>query len=87
VPHHGSRSSSTPGFVAVVAPQLALVAAGWANRWGFPKPEVVARYRAAGAQVESTGAGGTLQFRMHPERGIERFTRWREQSRRVWRAG
>ncbi len=87
VPHHGSRSSSTPAFATAVSPSLALVPAGWANRWGFPRPEVVERYRLQGAQLEVTGTGGALQFRMSPTQGVERFSRWREASRRLWRAG
>lgn len=87
VPHHGSRSSSTPAFVAAVSPRYALVPAGWANRWGFPKPQVVECYQAAGAQLEVTGISGALQLRMSPEHGVQQLTRWREQSRRFWRAG
>ena len=40
VPHHGSATSSSPSFVAAVGAQLAIVSAGYANRWGFPRPEV-----------------------------------------------
>jgi competence protein ComEC len=87
VPHHGSRSSSSSGFVVAVAAELALVPAGWANRWGFPKPDVAERYRAQGAQVETSGISGALQLRVSPEQGVQRLTRWREQSRRLWRAG
>lgn len=87
VPHHGSRSSSTEAFVAAVSPGMALVPAGWANRWGFPKREVVMRYESIQAQVESTGTHGALQLRMSPEHGVVQFTRWREQSRCLWRAG
>ena len=32
VPHHGSRSSSSPAFVRRVAPRIALVSAGFRNR-------------------------------------------------------
>ncbi|MGH8453796.1 MAG: ComEC/Rec2 family competence protein, partial [Nevskiales bacterium] len=87
VPHHGSRSSSTSDFVAAVNPRYALVPAGWANRWGFPKAEVRERYEASGAQVETTGTHGALQLRMSPAHGVEQLTRWREQSRCFWRAG
>jgi competence protein ComEC len=87
VPHHGSRSSSTPRFVGAVAPSFALVPSGWANRWRFPRPDVVDRYRALGAQVEVTGTSGALQLRMSPALGVQRLTRWREQSQRIWRAG
>lgn len=87
VPHHGSRSSSGAEFIAAVTPALALVPAGWANRWGFPKSDVVERYRERGAQIEVTGTGGALRLRMSPEHGVRHLTRWREQSRRIWRAG
>lgn len=61
VPHHGSRTSSTPAFVAAVAPSFALVSAGWRNRFRQPAPEVVARYRAQGAAVLRTDHHGALR--------------------------
>lgn len=57
VPHHGSRSSSSPAFVAAVAPRFAVVSAGAENRFGFPAADVLARWSAAGAQVERTDGG------------------------------
>lgn len=60
VPHHGSRTSSTSSFVAGVHPQLALVAAGHDNQWGFPKPDVVARWRSAGARLAGTAGQGAI---------------------------
>jgi competence protein ComEC len=44
VPHHGSKTSSTPLFAQAVHPTLAVAQLGEHNRWGFPHPEVVARY-------------------------------------------
>ncbi|MDH5264639.1 MAG: DNA internalization-related competence protein ComEC/Rec2, partial [Betaproteobacteria bacterium] len=49
VPHHGSRTSSSPEFVDAVAPGIAIVSAGWRNRFRQPSPEVEARYRWRGA--------------------------------------
>lgn len=49
VPHHGSHTSSTPAFIAAVAPHLALIAAGYRNRFGHPRKEFLARYAHAGA--------------------------------------
>ena len=60
VPHHGSRTSSSAAFVARVAPHYAVVSAGYRNRYGFPHPDVVARYRDIGAEVLNTADHGTL---------------------------
>ncbi len=58
LPHHGSRTSSTPALLAAAAPRLALAQAGYRNRFGHPHPEVLARYRAAGIPVwQSPGCG------------------------------
>lgn len=44
VPHHASRTSSTPTFLLGVHPQLAVAQLGYENRYGFPHPEVAKRY-------------------------------------------
>jgi competence protein ComEC len=36
VAHHGSKSSSTPGFLDQVHPALALISDGWGNLYGHP---------------------------------------------------
>ena len=59
VPHHGSRSSSSPAFVQRVAPRIALISAGFRNRFGHPDPAVVARYRREG-RVLCTAEEGAL---------------------------
>jgi competence protein ComEC len=58
VPHHGSKTSSTPAFLDVVQPRTALVQAGYRNRFGHPAPEVAQRYTQRGiALVESAACG------------------------------
>lgn len=47
VPHHGSRTSSTPAFVEAVAPAVAVASVGLDNRYGHPHEEVVERYADA----------------------------------------
>ena len=47
-------------FVAATRPRYALVSAGYANRWGFPKPAVRARWAESGAAVAVTADGGAL---------------------------
>ena len=44
-PHHGSASSSTPAFLNMVRPGLAIVSAGYKNRFHHPDPLVMQRYR------------------------------------------
>ncbi len=62
VPHHGSRSSSAPAFVARAAPRLAVVSAGAHNPFGHPHPEVLDRYRIHGALVLRTDRDGTIEI-------------------------
>ena len=62
VPHHGSRTSSSPGFVEALRPVLAVVSAGRDHAFGHPHPEVVARYEAAGAVVLATGEEGGVSI-------------------------
>jgi competence protein ComEC len=51
VPHHGSRTSSSEGFLDAVQPQVAMVQAGYRSRFGHPAPEVLARYQSRGIMV------------------------------------
>ena len=60
VPHHGSAGSSSPALVVATSPCVAVVSAGAANTFGHPAPEVVRRYRDAGALVLETGRDGAV---------------------------
>lgn len=63
VPHHGSGTSSSPAFLAAVAPAVAIVTTGYRNRYGLPDANVIARYRAAGARVLDTACHGAVRVR------------------------
>jgi competence protein ComEC len=60
VAHHGSRTSSTEAFVAAARPALAVVSVGQDSPYGHPHAEVLARWRASGALVLTTGERGTI---------------------------
>lgn len=60
VPHHGSKTSSSTGFLLAVHPQLALISVGRDNAFGHPHPEVLARYSALGIPVQRTDQRNTL---------------------------
>jgi competence protein ComEC len=62
VPHHGSKTSSTPSFIASVRPEVAAFTPGYLNRFNHPRPEIVERYRAAGALNYRTDYDGALTF-------------------------
>ncbi|HEY4139367.1 MAG TPA: ComEC/Rec2 family competence protein, partial [Casimicrobiaceae bacterium] len=81
VPHHGSRTSSTPAFIAAVAPRIAVFTPGYRNRFGHPRAEIVARYARAEARLFRTDLDGavTLTFGPKTDSVVERAVK-----RRYW---
>lgn len=59
--HHGSGGSSDPAFVAATGAKLVLVSSGFANRFGHPKPQVVARWQDMGSEVLDTSESGAIR--------------------------
>ncbi len=86
VPHHGSRTSSTVNFVATLDADLAVVSAGYGNRWGFPKPDVVRRWHGQGAKMMSTALSGAISQRLCVSRGVHPAIEQRHAYRRYWHA-
>ncbi|TAN20581.1 MAG: ComEC/Rec2 family competence protein [Acidobacteria bacterium] len=64
VGHHGSKTSSTPQFLAAVHPQAAIISVGADNSYGQPAPQVLADLRRAGARVFRTDRDGAIQCRL-----------------------
>jgi competence protein ComEC len=60
VAHHGSRTSSSEGFVKAVSPKIAIISVGRRSMFGHPHAEVVQRWDAAGAEILTTGTSGTI---------------------------
>ncbi|MEN9417807.1 MAG: putative competence protein ComA [Pseudomonadota bacterium] len=79
VPHHGSRTSSTPAFLDAVSPQVAFVQAGYRNRYGHPVREVLARYEARGITLVRSDHCGA--WRWQPGQAGHCV---REEARRYW---
>ena len=82
VPHHGSRTSSTPAFIAAVGAQHAVIPVGYRNRFGHPKAEVLERYEAAGMNLWRTDRDGALRVALDPQ-GTS-ISAWRDERRRYW---
>jgi competence protein ComEC len=68
VPHHGSRSSTTPGLLESARPDLAIVSAGYRNRFGHPHPDVLERLARAGTRVLRTDRDGSVTLSTDGER-------------------
>lgn len=62
-PHHGSKTSSSLPFLQALEPQMALVQAGYRNRFGHPAPEVVMRYQTQGIALVETILCGAATWR------------------------
>jgi competence protein ComEC len=61
MPHHASATSSTAAWVAAVRPRIAVASVGRDNRYGFPRAEVVERYRDLGAETYRTDVDGAVE--------------------------
>jgi competence protein ComEC len=60
VAHHGSRTSSTELFLKTVRPRHAVMSLGRRNIFGFPHPEVKARYKRRKIRVWRTDRHGRI---------------------------
>ncbi|HEX8749433.1 MAG TPA: ComEC/Rec2 family competence protein, partial [Pyrinomonadaceae bacterium] len=60
VAHHGSRTSSTENFIRAASTAYAIISVGQSSIYGHPHKEVLERWRAAGAQILTTGGSGTI---------------------------
>jgi competence protein ComEC len=59
VAHHGSRPSSTAGFLEQVKPQFGIISVGAFKRFGLPNDEVIQALHSAGVRVYRTDRDGT----------------------------
>ena len=81
VPHHGSKTSSSEVFLDAVRPRIALVQAGYRNRFNHPAPEVAARYVQRNIRlVESSQCGAATWSSATPNE----VQCQREKYRRYW---
>ncbi|MYN03771.1 DNA internalization-related competence protein ComEC/Rec2 [Pseudoduganella sp. DS3] len=81
VPHHGSGTSSTPGFLNAVQPRHAIFQLGYRNRYRHPRADVLERYRAMGAGIWRTDEAGAVSLEIGPGVTLEAY---RQQHPRYW---
>jgi len=60
--HHGSHSSTSPGWLAAVQPTWAGISLGVRNRFGHPAPSTLERLDAQHVRVLRTDVLGSIQW-------------------------
>lgn len=81
-PHHGSLTSSSPAFINAVNAKNVIFTSGYLNRWGFPRPEILHRYRKTGASTYRTDQDGAILINCQPEQC--HIKRYRQHRPRLW---
>jgi len=82
VPHHGSKTSSTPAFIHAVNPEWALIAAGYRNRFKLPNQDIIQRYQQNNSMILNTARRGAIDVHFN-QAGLT--VEWyRHIARRFW---
>jgi competence protein ComEC len=81
VPHHGSKTSSSTAFIKQLSPDIALVSAGFLNRWNMPVTSVIERYRQQGIQLINSSEKGQVVLTFADEIKVESY---RDDLRPFW---
>ncbi|HIQ07115.1 MAG TPA: DNA internalization-related competence protein ComEC/Rec2 [Thiotrichaceae bacterium] len=84
IPHHGSKTSSLASFIDAVNPQLALVSAGYRNRFHLPNKEVSQRYVDRGIEILSTIDKGAIRVSFPDSADPIQWQSYRQHARRYW---
>ena len=82
VPHHGSRTSSSDAFLDATKPSIAIVQSGYLNRFGHPRPAVMARYVERAIPVLRNDADGAITVTLAAN-GVS-IARYRQEHFRYW---
>ena len=85
VPHHGSMTSSTPAFVDAAGADTVLYPVGYRNRYRFPRPEIVERYRSGDARQYDSASHGAISVDLPADGQPLLVTAWRCRTARYWR--
>lgn len=80
--HHGSASSSGVPFVKWSRPRVVVFSAGFMNRFGHPRRDVVCRFESAGSRTFNTARSGAVIWRSDAK---GEATEWRRHSPPYWR--
>lgn len=84
VAHHGSKTSSIPAFIDEVNPELAVISAGYRNRYRLPSQLVLKRYQQRGIKLLTTGHVGSVELDFVEGDESVRINTWRQAHAHYW---
>lgn len=67
IAHHGSKTSTTEGFIDLVNPKIALIGVGKDNNFGHPNKEVLDRIENLGSKIYRTDMHGEISLKVNRE--------------------
>ena len=82
-PHHGSKTSSSRGFINAVQADLVLFPVGYRNRYHFPANNVIKRYQQQDSALFNTADHGAIEFKFS-RHAISAPITWRQHAQRIW---
>ncbi len=83
MPHHGSNTSSSLALINTINPQIAIVSAGFKNRFRHPTKKVLSRYTGMGIEVLNTAYEGTIQLQFSQNIEVDPIKLKRHRKERV----
>ncbi len=82
VPHHGSKTSSHDEFLDKVSPRLAIISAGYRNRYRHPSQKIVKRYQKRKIKLLNTAESGAITVSFGVNGPV--VSRYRQKRQRFW---
>ncbi|MDT8281479.1 MAG: DNA internalization-related competence protein ComEC/Rec2 [Gammaproteobacteria bacterium] len=83
VPHHGSLTSSSQGFIKQVSPEITVISVGYKNRYRLPNKQVVARYEKLNQQPLLTSKSGAITIPVLADTDYK-VEEYRQSSAKYW---
>lgn len=67
IAHHGSKTSSTEGFLNLVNPKIALIGVGRDNKFGHPNEETIQKLKNMNVKIYRTDEMGEITIKINKE--------------------
>ena len=81
-PHHGSKTSSTSGFLQAIQPEYVLIPTGYRNQFGHPHRDVLLRYEQINAKYFNSADSGAITVSV--KAGLWEVQQMRDTESKYW---